>query len=323
MVELVYTTQVCINGMRLHGSMDVKDKRVVITGGNSGIGFSLAKQVLSSGASVVVLVARNEGRLKKCVEELNLLKDPTTQTVFYLSIDLSSDPEKVKQKMDELCSTIGSIHVLINCAGFSIPGEFKDLPIASFSDMINANYFSAVYISHAVIPHMLQSKSPCQLIYLSSVGGQLGIYGFTAYAPSKYAIRGFAEVLYHELRPYDIGVSIVFPPDTETPGLAQENLLKPKVTQVISEQAGLWKSEDVASVILDGIKARKFMIGFGSDGYFVNALTCGSSPPSSTIEFWLQCLLMSILRLYMLFMNTFFTSVINKEHSKKMKLKDE
>ena len=321
LMELIYATCVCISRMRPSPSpLCIRGQRVLITGGNSGIGYSIAKEVLAHGASHVVLVARNESRLQDCVEELNSLKcHGFVQKVICISMDLSMEPGNIKQKIDELCVSIGGVDILINCAGYSIPGEFIDLELSTFSDMMNANYFSAINITHAVVPHMIKQLSG-QLVFFSSIGGQLGIYGFTAYASSKYAIRGFAEVLYTELRPYGIGVSVAFPPDTDTPGLAKENLNKPKVTQLISEQAGLWQSDEVAKNILNKVRKRQFMIGCGSDGYFINALTCGAAPPSSLFEFWVQLLLMPVLRIYMLFMNTFFTSLIDQEHKKKQKV---
>merc|ERR1719397_934713 len=107
------------------------------------------------------------------------------------------------------------------------------MDLSAFTKMMDANYFSAINMTRAVLPHMIEHSSG-QLVFISSVAGQLGVYGYTAYAPSKYAVRGFCEVLYAELRPLGIGVSLVFPPDTETPGLAQEDELKPKATKLIS-----------------------------------------------------------------------------------------
>ena len=315
--ELVYATSLAINKQRPDpGHFKMAGKRVVVTGGNSGIGFSIAKQVLASGASHVVLVARNKERLESCTAELDATKSPE-QEVCYISMDLSHDSVQVKISIDALCVRIGGIDVLVNCAGYSIPGEFRNLDGSAFTNMMDANYFSAVNVSRAVAPHMIR-QSFGQMVFVSSVAGQLGVYGFTAYSPSKYAVRGLCEVLYTELRPYGIGVSLVFPPDTETPGLAKEDALKPKVTKIISEQAGLWKSDTVARLIVDGVTQRKYMIGCGSDGYFINALTCGAAPASSLIEFWGQLVLMPVLRVYMLFMNTYFTHLIDTEHKLKV-----
>jgi len=84
---------------------------------------------------------------------------------------------------------------------------------------------------------------------------------------------------------------------------------------MISEQAGLWSAADVAEVIKDGIVNRRFLIGFGSDGYFMNALAGGTVPPNSIFDFWVQNFLSPILRVYMLFLQNSWTNMIDNEIS--------
>eukprot|EP00111_Clytia_hemisphaerica_P008044 TCONS_00023432-protein len=306
---LIYLSYVIVNNMKPKTpKFKLVGKRVVITGGSSGIGFELAKLCVEAECSKVVIIARNEGRLKAKVAELKEMLSTDDQVISCLSLDLSSDGAEIANRMKRL----GGVDLLVNCAGYSVPGEFENLDTNVFEDMIKANYLSAVHTTHAIVPSMIEKKQG-QIVFLSSVGGQLGIYGFTGYSGSKYAIRGFAEVLYHELRPYDIGVSLAFPPDTKTPGFDKEMEQKPKLCQAISEQAGLWEVEDVAKIIKDGIVKRKFMIGFGSDGYFMNALSAGASPANSVLEFWVHSFLGPILRVYMLFLQNMWTNMIDNE----------
>lgn len=313
-MDLIYLSSVIIANLKPKPSTMLFDgMNVLITGGNSGIGFALAKQLLSSGCRNIVLLARNEDRLKSCVKELDALKSDS-QRVSYLSMDLCKDTE-IDDQIKKLIDNIGTIDVLINCAGFSVPGQFQHLEKKTFKEMIDTNYLGSVYLTHAIIPHMIKQKFG-HVVFLSSVGGQLGVTGFTAYSPSKYAVRGFAEVLQSEMRPYGIGVSLVFPPDTKTPGFETENMKKPNATRLISEQAGLWESDNVAKIIKSGVENRQFMIGFGTDGYFVNALTCGGAPPGSVLEFWSQCLLMPFLRVYILFLQNHFANIISNEHKR-------
>lgn len=308
--DLWYLTRIIISNMKPSTSLlKLEGKRVIITGGSSGIGFALAKLFVQEGASKIVLVARNEERLKKCVTELkNCDQRSSDQLISHLAIDLSKDGELVANKFGRL----GNVDILVNCAGFATPGEFQNLKLEDFETMMQVNYLGSVYATHAVVPNMMDKRSG-QIVFLSSIGGQLGVYGFSAYSPSKYAVRGFAEVLYHELRPYDIGVSVVFPPDTDTPGYADENRNKPDLCRLISGQADLWNVDDVSKMIIKGIRQRKFMIGVGCDGYFMNALTCGGAPASSVLDFWIQLLLMPFLRVYMLFMQNFWTNMITDE----------
>lgn len=73
-----------------------------------------------------------------------------------------------------------------------------------------------------------------------------GVFGYSAYAGSKFALRGLAEVLHMELFPYNISVTLSHPPDTDTPGFAVEELTKPKETKLISEASGLLSPDEVA-----------------------------------------------------------------------------
>jgi len=80
------------------------------------------------------------------------------------------------------------------------------------------------------------------------MAGLVGIFGYTAYTPTKYALRGFAESLHMELRPHNIRVSLSFPPDVDTPQLAEENKYKPAETKAIAEGAGLFTADQLAQV---------------------------------------------------------------------------
>ena len=77
------------------------------------------------------------------------------------------------------------------------------------------------------------------------MAGQVGVYGFGAYTPSKFALVGLAQVLHMELAHTPINVCCAYPPDTDTPGFAQENLTKPPETHLISEDGGMAKPQDV------------------------------------------------------------------------------
>jgi 3-dehydrosphinganine reductase len=135
------------------------------------------------------------------------------------------------------------------------------------------NYFGAAQFSHAVISGM-KGRREGGIVFVSSQGGLCGIYGFAAYAASKFALRGLAESLamevtsintktslilnktitifsLHKLKPYNLTVTVSFPPDTDTPGFAEENKNKPEETRLISETAGLFSPETVAKVLLD------------------------------------------------------------------------
>lgn len=100
---------------------------------------------------------------------------------------------------------------------------------------------------------------------IASGAGLIGIYGYSAYCPSKFALRGLVESLRGELKPKGIGVTIVYPPDTDTPQLAAENKIKPPETKRITATAKTWSPQAVAEQILKGIDRQQLAIAPGAE----------------------------------------------------------
>lgn len=83
-----------------------------------------------------------------------------------------------------------------------------------------------------------------------------GIYGYSAYSGGKWAVRGLAEALFMELIGTGVRLTLAFPPDTDTPGLKNEDLTKPKETKLISGSAGLQSPENVAKSMIHDAMVR-------------------------------------------------------------------
>ena len=96
----------------------------------------------------------------------------------------------------------------------------------------------------------------------------MGIYGYTAYAASKYAITGYSDCLRQELIADNIGISVCFPPDTDTPQLEEENKFKPPETKAIAGNVKVLSPTFVAGCMLKGISKGKFHILPGAGSKF-------------------------------------------------------
>jgi 3-dehydrosphinganine reductase len=92
------------------------------------------------------------------------------------------------------------------------------------------------------------------------VSGLLGVFGYSSYTPTKYAIRGLAEVLKLELDKYNIKISVAYPSDTQTSQLEREMRERPKETNLINAMSKTLTPESVAKSILYGIKKERFSI---------------------------------------------------------------
>ena len=84
--------------------------------------------------------------------------------------------------------------------------------------------------------------------------------GYATYSPTKHAIVGLAETLRHELKPFAVRISVLYPPDTRTPGFQKENQTKPPECAILSEKAELLELEEVAETFIEGVLSNKFQI---------------------------------------------------------------
>lgn len=294
-----------------------QDIHVLITGGSSGIGKAIAIELVKYGFSITLL-ARNQEKLNEAKFEIEKLLKFENQKISVMSVDVSKDYTDVENVMKKAEEINGPVKMLFNCAGTSIPGRFEDLPINSFKELMDLNYLGSVFVTRAVISSMKKEKQGI-IVFTSSQAGQLGICGFTAYSASKFALRGFAESLQMEVKPFNISVTVSYPPDTNTPGLAKEQELKPPETKAISETAGVFEANYVAKRIIEDALLGKFTSYIGVDGWMLSIGTAGMSPPSSFLEAFQQVLLMGILRLIGIFYLLSFDRIIKKHMVKNKK----
>ena len=238
-------------------AMNIEGKCAVITGGSSGIGKEIAKLLARRGANVF-LIARREEPLQATVAELRQDFDSGLQRFGYFSADISS-LASVEEAMHAANAECGSPAVLVNCAGYVRPGYVQELPISSMETEVGINYLGTVYTVKQVVEEMMKKREGW-ILNVASLGGIKGIFGYTGYSGSKFAVVGFSEALRSELRPYNINVSVLCPPDVDTPMFENENKVKPLETLKISEGAKLMQPEDVARAAVEGMDRGKFII---------------------------------------------------------------
>ncbi len=244
----------------------------LITGGSSGIGFALAKQLVTEGTDVCLL-ARDMEKLetsKKTLSDLTIRED---QQILIISADVA-DYETLAAILEDWMVSFGLPDLVVNCAGVVYPGYFQELDIETFRWQMDINYFGTLHVLKCVIPGMIQRGSGT-VVNISSLAGFLGIFGYSGYGASKFAVRGLSDVLRAEMKPLGIQVSCVFPPDTHTPQLEFDNQNKPIETKILAKNNSVLTSDQVASEILKGIRKGRYVILPGFEGkvmYFLNQL---------------------------------------------------
>jgi|YNPBryantNP2012_1023418.scaffolds.fasta_scaffold00769_6 3-dehydrosphinganine reductase len=250
--------------------MYFREQHVIITGGSSGIGRAVARLLTARGAHVSI-IARRQHLLDETLAELETLRQRPSQRLKAYAADLS-DRGQAEQAIAALTNGGYPPDVLINSAGITHPGYFEKLPPEIFRTIMDVDYFGTLYPIRAVVPLMIERRRG-HIVNISSVAGFLGVFGYSAYCAAKFAVRGLSDVLRQELKPYGIHVSVVFPPDTDTPQLHYEEPLKPPETRRISGTARTLTGEQVARAIVRGIEKRQVYIlpNFETRLYFLLA----------------------------------------------------
>lgn len=241
-------------------------KSALVTGGSSGIGFAIAKQLVEAGANVTIL-ARRLNLLTESAQILETSRISPDQQILTLQADITHFDE-LNAVLDQFKAQHGVPDLVVNSAGVAHPGNFTATDISVFHWMMDVNYFGTVNVLKNLVPDMIKRKSGT-IINISSMAGFIGVYGYSAYGASKYAVAGFSDVLRSELKIRGIQVSVVFPPDTQTPQLEYESKIKPFITKEIGGSANLMSADEVARHVLEKTAQGKYIILPGSEAKLI------------------------------------------------------
>lgn len=227
---------------------------LIVTGGSEGIGLATARLAAARGARIS-LIARRPDVLAEAAAGI---RHSAGASVATANADVSDEAE-VGAAIATLTDAHGPCDVLLCCAGYSLPDYFDDLPSNEFERSMAVNYLGTVHAVRAVLPSMRERRRG-HILVTSSTAGIIGVFGLGSYSPTKFALRGLAEVIRAEVVADGIRVGIVYPPDTETPGFGRENLTKPAETAAVSGSIAPITAEHMATKILNGIERNRFQI---------------------------------------------------------------
>lgn len=248
--------------MRIWGaSRFFEGKNIVLTGGSSGIGRAVAVELARQGANLL-LVGRRQALLDETIVSLESNRHDPAPIWESRAVDVSHREaiQSALQSYDEE----RPVDILINCAGIAWAEYVDRMPPEAFEQTLQINYLGTVWCSLAMIPSFKRRRSGI-IANVASLAGVLGFIGYAAYSPSKFAVVGFSEAIRSELRPDNISVCLLLPPDTDTPQLKAENLTRPTETRAITDHARILQPDQVARAFLKGIAAGRFWIVPGWD----------------------------------------------------------
>lgn len=237
---------------------------VYITGGSSGIGLATALAFARQGAAVHLL-ARTPDKLAAAVDTIRQglvasgLAESSWPAITASSVDVASSAD-VASRLEADFRSVGIPDILVNCAGMARPGYFQELTPDILRNTVETNLLGTMYVCLSVYRAMIAHGKKGHIINVSSLAGLIGVFGYTAYGASKFGIVGFSATLRAEARLHGIRVSVLCPPDTDTPQLHEENKYKPAETRAVSGNAKLLQPETVAEALLARIASNRFII---------------------------------------------------------------
>ena len=228
--------------------MSFENQIVLITGASSGIGRCLAIDFAKLGA-VVIGCGRSQERLDQTLNEIR----SHGRTVKIIPCDVGSR-EQVRAMVAEVMEKFGRVDILINNAGIGMRKPFADTPIETVEEIMRTNYLGMIYCTHAVLPSMIERRSG-HIVNISSVAGVIGFVNIAGYCGSKFAMNGFSEALYHEVKPYGIHVSVICPGPvrTEFTRAFDEELPKSPSSLIV-------EPEFISRVVLHAMESKKFEV---------------------------------------------------------------
>ncbi len=185
--------------------MDLKGKKALVTGGSEGIGRAIAEALHREGCDVVITARRRE-LLEATAAELG---------VGFLCGDVGREEDAVRT-VREFVERHGRIDILINNAGFGIFAKLVDTDLASLEEVYRTNVYGAFLMAREAARHFVRQESG-HLVNISSTAGTKGFSGGTAYASSKFALKGMTECWRDELRRHNVRVILVNPSEVVTP----------------------------------------------------------------------------------------------------------
>jgi len=192
-----------------------KEKTIIITGGSQGVGAATAHKFADAGANLV-LVARSRKNLESMAEELRIKTRVETVTMDVSDMDACTNLFK-KAEFE-----FGSVHVLVNNAGFHERGPAENIAIDDLGKMIDVNLRAPIVLSRLAIPYLLQSGGGA-IINVGSLAGRTPVPGSATYAASKAGLRSFTMSLAEELSDSAIKVAVVSPGPIDT-GFIMSNI---------------------------------------------------------------------------------------------------
>ncbi|WP_047247014.1 SDR family oxidoreductase [Maribacter thermophilus] len=214
---------------------DLKNRVAYITGGTKGIGFAVAKTLLSQGMKVAI-----SGRSQKSVDQA--LKNFNDDSVLGIVSDVAKMEEE-KKAVSRIVETWGQLDVVLANAGVGNFAPIDEMTEEAWHQMIDTNLTGAFHTLKASVEELKKTKG--YYMTLASLAGTNFFASGAGYNASKFGVVGFTQAVMLDLRKYDIKVSTIMPGSVAT-----------NFNHHIPDEKDAWKiqPEDIGELVLDLLK---------------------------------------------------------------------
>jgi 3-dehydrosphinganine reductase len=241
-------------------------RMIFMTGGSSGIGLEMGKIFAARGADLL-LIARNEERLQSAKKTIENFKLRPTQRIGTLSMDVA-DLTDVQAKMKAAVDEYGAPDILISSAGINkYADRFENITFDMFDEVMKINLYGPRNVIQTLLPEI--KKKRCHVVVLSSAAAFFGMFGYTAYGTSKAALLGLCDSLRYEFKPMGIPLTVVCPPEVDTPMNIDEAKTLPEEGRAVKNMSMLMMPDEAAKVIVEAIEKKKYLFIPGAPTRFL------------------------------------------------------
>ena len=228
-------------------------KTLFVSGGMSGIGKALAHEYVGRGANVAIFDLVVEDAV---LQELDNARQNKTQQIVAFQASVT-DFEQLAIVVGQAVEAIGPPELAINCAGIQRAQPFGELPREDFELVVQVNMFGSRNFAAAVLPSMQRGA---RLALVASMAGFAANYSYAAYCASKFGVVGLGRVLRLECKPRGIDVSLICPPEVDTPMVVQEMKNMHPVSRRLKDIGGSLSVQEAMRGIFAGLDAGRSVI---------------------------------------------------------------
>jgi 3-oxoacyl-[acyl-carrier protein] reductase len=209
----------------------MQSRRFLVTGGSQGIGAAIVHHARKAGHQVV-FTGRNESHIEATAKATG---------ASGIRADVASDADN-QRVVDHCLSTIGGVDVLINNAGVGYNAEIGAMDVNAMRSLFATNVFGLVDLTNRIVP-LMKKQGEGDIVNIASTSGTKGAKGATAYAASKWAVRGITQCWQAELRPHGIRVVSILPSEVQTNWMGKAGRNNPNKLY----------ADDIAATIMAGL----------------------------------------------------------------------